>query len=144
MTGMREMTRQEWRAFLLERPRPGVLATVRADGRPHAAPVWFDLDGDDVVFTTWHASVKGRSLRRDGRATLCVDDEDPPFSFVVVEGVVSLTGDLDQLRPWARRIAARYMGEDRAGAYGARNAVEGELLVRFTPTRVVARAAIAE
>jgi nitroimidazol reductase NimA-like FMN-containing flavoprotein (pyridoxamine 5'-phosphate oxidase superfamily) len=43
---MAEMTEAEWRAFLTERPRTGKLATVRADGRPHVAPIWFDLDDD--------------------------------------------------------------------------------------------------
>jgi hypothetical protein len=36
------------------------------------------------------------------------------------------------------------MGPDRAEAYGARNAVPGELLVRVTPTSVVAEADIAD
>jgi nitroimidazol reductase NimA-like FMN-containing flavoprotein (pyridoxamine 5'-phosphate oxidase superfamily) len=55
---MRAMSAEEARAFLLERPRTAKLATVRADGRPHVAPVWFELDGDDLVFTTWHTTVK--------------------------------------------------------------------------------------
>src|SRR4029450_1551874 len=134
----------EWRAFLLEAPRTGKLAVVRADGRPHVAPVWFDLDGDQIVFTTWHETVKARALRRDGRACLCVDDAPPPFAFVIVEGTASLRDDdPDKLR-WTTRIAGRYMGADQAEAYGRRNAVPGELLVRLTPTRVVAPAGIAE
>ena len=45
---------------------------------------------------------------------------------------------------WTTRIARRYMGADLAEAYGKRNAVEGELLVRVTPTRVIARKGIAD
>jgi hypothetical protein len=45
---------------------------------------------------------------------------------------------------WATRIAARYMGEDQAEAYGRRNAVPEEMLVRVTPTKVVARAGITD
>jgi PPOX class probable F420-dependent enzyme len=80
---MHTMSPAEARAFLLARPRTAKLATVRADGRPHVAPVWFDLDGDDLRFTTWHASVKAVNLRRDPRVSLCVDDEAPPFAFVM-------------------------------------------------------------
>jgi hypothetical protein len=54
---MEAMTQAEARQFLLEKPRIAVLATGGADGRPHAAPVWFDLDGDQVVFTTWYSTV---------------------------------------------------------------------------------------
>jgi len=46
------MSSGEYRSFVLERTRTAVLATVRADGRPHATPIWFDLDGDTLVFTT--------------------------------------------------------------------------------------------
>ena len=127
------MSAEERRQFLLDPPRPGVLATVRADGRPHAAPVWFDLDGDDIVFNTGQETVKGRNLARDGRATLCVQHDRPPYSFVTVEGAVELVDDLDEVRRWAVRLGGRYMGADRADVYGERNGVPGELLVRLTP-----------
>src|SRR6266542_3856384 len=65
---MLTMTADEARAFLLERPRTAKLATVHADGRPHVAPIWFDLDGEAIVFTTWHTTVKAANLRREPRA----------------------------------------------------------------------------
>ena len=141
---MRSMTLAEVRRFLLDRPRTAALATVRRDGRPHVAPVWFDLDGDIMVFTTWHATVKAANLRRDPRVALAVDDETPPFDFVLVEGTATVTEAAPDLAIWTTRIAARYMGDERASAYGARNAVAGELLVRVTPTRIVAHTGIAD
>ena len=141
---MRHMTRAESLAFLLERPRTAKLATVRADGRPHVAPIWYDLDGEIVVFTTWHTSVKGANIRRDPRVSLCVDDDAPPFAYVLFEGVASLSDDLAALRHWAARIGGRYMGAELAESYGARNGVPGELLVRVTPTKIVAQAGIAD
>jgi PPOX class probable F420-dependent enzyme len=141
---MHEMSRNEARAFLLEGTRTGKLATVRRDGRPHVVPIWFCLEGDDLIFTTAAKSVKARSMRRDGRVCVCVDDEDPPFSYVMVEGEASTSDDPDELLRWATRIGGRYMGPDRAEEFGRRNAVEGELLVRVRPTRVVARANISD
>ncbi|MET0628887.1 MAG: PPOX class F420-dependent oxidoreductase [Acidimicrobiia bacterium] len=140
----RTMSHDEWRAFVLDAGRTGKLATVRADGRPHVAPVWFTLDGDDVVFTTGERTAKGRSLARDPRVSMCVDDERPPFSFVIIEGVAELSDDMDELLRWATALGARYMGEAQAEGFGRRNAVPGELLVRIRPTRVIAQAAIAE
>lgn len=133
---MRAMRPEEARAFLLERPRTAKLATVRADGRPHLAPVWFDLDGEELVFTTWHTTVKAINLRRDPRVALCVDDEVPPFAFVLIEGTATLSEDLEALRSWATRIAGRYVGQEHAEAFGQRNGVAGELLVRVRPSRV--------
>jgi PPOX class probable F420-dependent enzyme len=141
---LKSMSPEEYRAFLLAGTRTGKLATTRRNGRPHITPIWFTLDGDDIIFTTWHESIKGRTLRRDPRAALLVDDEHPPFAYVLVEGTVTLSEDLRDLRHWAARIAARYMGEDQAGSYGERNGVVGELLVRLTPEKVIAETRIAE
>lgn len=140
----RKMTDEEYRDFLLGSVRTATLATVRGDGRPHAAPIWYHLDGEAFVFTTGEDTVKGRNMRRDGRVTLCIDDGRPPFHFVIVEGVASLSeGDPDLLY-WATRIGGRYMGEERAEAFGRRNAVPGELLVRVVPTKVLAFRDIAD
>lgn len=141
----KRMSDDERRAFLLGGTRTGVLATVRADGRPHAAPVWFTLDGDDVVFTTGEGTVKGRNLLREGQATFVVDDGSPPFRFVIIEGRVDVVGDDPaELLRWTTTLGARYMGEDRAAEYGRRNAVPSELLVRLRPDKIIASADIAE
>src|SRR5690349_12531171 len=126
------MTAAEILAYIDERPRTGHLATVREDGRPHVAPIWIVRDGDQIVFTTWHASVKGRNLVRTGQAALTVDDLADGGSFVTIEGTVTTSGELDDLRAWATRLGGKYMGEDQAEAFGARNGVEGELLCRLT------------
>ncbi|WP_436997772.1 PPOX class F420-dependent oxidoreductase [Streptomyces sp. enrichment culture] len=139
-----KMTEEEWRAFVSHGTRTGKLATVRADGRPHLAPIWFVLDGDDLVFNTGAATVKGRNLARDGRIALCVDDDRPPFAYVVLEGRARLSEEPGELRHWAARIGARYMGEDRAEEFGARNGVPGELLVRVRIDKVLAEKGVAD
>lgn len=139
-----KMTDEQWRAFVSQGTRTGKLSTVRADGRPHVTPIWFVLDGDDVVFNTGKDSVKGRNLARDGRVALCVDDDRPPYGFVVLEGSAELSENLDEVRHWATRIGARYMGEDRAEEFGARNGVPGELLVRIRLDKVLAYARVAD
>jgi PPOX class probable F420-dependent enzyme len=127
----------EQRAFLMYGTRTGKLATVRKDGRSHVVPVWFVLDGDTLVFTTGESSVKAVNMRRDARVSLCVDDETPPYAYLMVEGTASMSTGLDELLRWATIIGGRYMGEDLAETYGRRNGVPGELLVRVTPTKVL-------
>jgi PPOX class probable F420-dependent enzyme len=139
-----KMTEDEWRGFITEGTRTGKLSTVRADGSPHVAPVWFVLDGDDLIFTTGEGTVKGRNLTRDGRVSFCVDDERPPYAFVVIRGRARLGADIDTMLHWATRIGARYMGEEAAEQFGARNAVPGELLVRVRIEKVVALAGVAD
>jgi PPOX class probable F420-dependent enzyme len=138
------MTAEEIREFILSVARPGLLVTVRPDGRAHVTPVWIDLDADgSVVFTTGAETVKGRNLRRTKRAVICVDDDQPPFSFVTLEGPVTIDDDLARVREWAARLGGRYMGASRAEEYGARNGIPGELLVRLHPERTSSAADLA-
>ncbi|SFW77375.1 PPOX class F420-dependent oxidoreductase [Amycolatopsis australiensis] len=143
---MREMSRDEWWKFASEGTRTGMLALVRKNGAPVVTPVWFLLnegpDGDELIFTTVTDSLKGRTIARDGRVCLAVDDQRPPYSYVQFTAEARLTHD-DDLLDWATRIGGRYMGADRAEEYGKRNAVPEESLVRAKITKVVARADIA-
>ncbi len=140
---MHTMTETEYKAFLLTGTRTAKVATVRANGLPHVKPVWFVLDGDDLLFTTHESYVMTRHLHRDPRVTLVVDDQEPPYSFVIVEGTVTLSDDLGDLVRWATVIGRRYMGADRAEEFGKRNGVPGEYLVRVRPSKIIARADIA-
>ncbi|MDP9255112.1 MAG: PPOX class F420-dependent oxidoreductase [Actinomycetota bacterium] len=142
---MRRMDEAEVRAFLTFGTRTGKLAVTRHDGSPMVVPIWFGVDDDGtLLFTTWGESIKGKSLRRDGRVSLCVDSDQPPFAYVRVDGTTTIIDDAELLRTWATRIGGRYMGAGLAERYGERNGVPGELLVRITPTRIVAQAGVAE
>ena len=141
---MASMADQAVRSFLGAGTRTGKLAVVRRDGRPMVAPIWFVLDGDDLVFTTGADTVKGRAIRRDPRLSLCVDEERPPYAYVRVDGTAEVSEDADEMLVWATRIASRYMGEAKADAFGRRNAVPGELLVRLRAERVVVETDVAD
>jgi PPOX class probable F420-dependent enzyme len=141
---MRVMDEAEIRAFLTFGTRTGKLAVTRLDGSPMVVPIWFDADDDGtLLFTTWHETIKAKSLRRDGRVSLCVDEDEPPYSYVRVDGTTTILDDPELLRTWATRIAGRYMGAALAQQYGERNSVPGELLVRITPVKIVAHADVA-
>jgi len=144
VAAVKHMTDAQWREFVMSGTRTGKLAVTRADGRPHVTPLWFVLDGDDLVFTTYASGVKARSLRHDPRAARCVDDQQPPFSFAMIEGTATLSEDLDALRHWAAVLGGRYMGADRAEEFAARNGVPGELLVRLHIAKVIAFADVSD
>jgi PPOX class probable F420-dependent enzyme len=139
----RPMSVDERQAFLAEGTRTAKVATMMRDGHPHVMPVWFVLDGEDIVFTTGSKTMKGRALRRDPRVALIVDEEVPPYAFVHVRGEASLGDDLAELLHFATLIGSRYMGAGRAAEFGRRNAVPGELLVRVRPKRVIAESDVA-
>ncbi|MBV9336222.1 MAG: PPOX class F420-dependent oxidoreductase [Solirubrobacterales bacterium] len=134
----REMSPPEVASFLIHGTRTAKVATTMSSGQPHVMPVWFVLDGEDLVFTTGAGSVKGRNLRRDPRLALVVDEDVAPYTFVHIRGRARINEEIDELLRFATEIGGRYMGPERAEEFGQRNAVPGELLVRVTPERTIA------
>ncbi len=132
---MRKMVETEIMDYIDEQPRTAHLATVRADGRPHVSVIWVIRDGDEIVFTTWQTSVKAKNLARTGQAALSIDDFSDG-SYIAIEGTVTIDPDPDLVRHWAARLGGKYMGEDRAEEFGARNGIPGEVTCRLRPTRL--------
>ena len=139
---MPEMSPDQRREFLLEGTRTAKVATARADGRPHVAPVWFELDGDAVVFWTDGSSVKGRNIRRNPNVAVCVEDDAPPFAFVIMEGRASINSNPAEVLPCAKRIAARYLGPEMGAAMVNSAFGDGDIIVRLTPTHIVSEASV--
>lgn len=126
------------REFLMDGTRTAILATTREDGRPHAVPICFVLDGDDVLFLTNADSVKGANMRRSPHVTLVVDDENPPFAFVMIEGAAEMSQQVDELRRAAVEINDRYNGGKNVEQFVQFATAALGSLVRVRPTRILA------
>ena len=87
---------------------------------------------------------KAKNIQRDNRVSITFDAESFPYDFVTVEGVASIeTLPVDELLPVSRKIASRYVPEDRIEEFARRNAVEGEVLVSIQPLRVISAKGVA-
>jgi PPOX class probable F420-dependent enzyme len=143
---MPEMTKAEIRSFLLQGTFTGKLGTINKNGTPHIVPIWFTLDDENnIIFNTGANSVKAKNIRREKRVRLCVDDQTPLYSFVTIDGIAEIISNVEpnELFKWAKIIAARYMGNDKAEEYGKRNSSEDELLIKIKPTKVIGQKDIA-
>ena len=132
-------------AFLSEGTKTAKLGYTASDGRRSPR-----LPSGSWWTTASWPSTPAKSPRiglasaRDPRAVICVDDDRPPYSFVQVQGTVSISEDPADLLDIATRAGGRYMGADRAEEYGRRNGVPGELVVRLRPTKVLKAFDLAE
>ena len=114
----------------LDEPLVAVLATLRVDGSVLLSPVWHEWR--DGAFNVWVEAnnVKARHLRRDPRATIVVAESDPPLRGVEVRGSARFIEE--GVTETARRIAARYIGEEDAAADA--EALRGaDVIVRIEP-----------
>ena len=137
------MSQDEAWTFLRAGDMTATFASIRDDARPHAVPTWYAVDGDEIVFTTWHTTVKAANIREHPEVVVVVQDPKPPYSYVSVEGEARLIDDLGQCREISTLLGGKYMGKDRAEEFGKRNGVEGELVVRVRPTKVFGEANVA-
>jgi PPOX class probable F420-dependent enzyme len=142
---MSEMTKDEIINFLLQGTFTAKLGTTNKNGTPHVVPIWYTIDEEDnIIFNTGDNSVKAKNIRRDNRVRLCVDDQMPLFSFVTIDGIAEIiSSEPSEVYKWAKIIASRYMGFNRAEEYGRRNSAEGELLIKIKPTKVIGEKDIA-
>ncbi|MBG0562203.1 PPOX class F420-dependent oxidoreductase [Actinoplanes aureus] len=78
---------------LLADSKLGVLATIKADGRPQLSPVThhYDREKDVIYVSIVEGRAKTANLRRDPRATLEVTSKDG-WSWATAEGIATLTG----------------------------------------------------
>ncbi len=121
---------------LLERPFNATLATYRRDGSVLLSPVWHEWrDGGFSIFTG-EGDIKLRHLERHGRAAAVVSDNELPFRGVEVSGSPTIVRDQQFARETCRRIAARYLGEQRARAYLQEGAGQDVVVIRLVPGRL--------
>jgi PPOX class probable F420-dependent enzyme len=128
------MTHTERETFLAAL-HVGVLGISSPDRGPVLLPVWYSYEpGGDILFITNKNAKKVKHLEREGRFTLCVQDESPPYSYVSVEGPIISIEDADHERELTP-IAHRYLGKERGDAYVNETSGDKELLIRMRPAR---------
>jgi len=119
---------------ILQGPYTGVLTTLFADGSPQSTPLWFLLDGDDILFSTTAGKQKLRNIARDPRATFAVYNPTNDMSYVEVRGTIVVTDD-----PTANtrdRIVQKH-GYADGSAFDAPGTQR--LTLRLTPTKITGR-----
>lgn len=130
MTDM-SMTDAE-RSDFLAAVRVGVLAIDHPGHGPLALPIWYQWEDGQVLIGMSGTSLKARLLRAAGRATMTVQTEAPPYSYVSVEGpVVVASESRDNLA-----MATRYLGPELGQWYADNNPSNADtVLVRLTPEK---------
>lgn len=126
----------EVRALLTEGQRIGKLATTRKNGNPWIQPLWFILDGAQIRVVVTSSSITAKSLRRTGRATLCVDDEELPYRFVVLECRATVDDSQEAARCSLTAMLARYRPDIDAPAEIAMYQGVGVVIATLEPERV--------
>ena len=123
------------REEFLKQPHVAVLATIGPGNRPHAAPIWYLYEDGRFVMSTRRGSQKHRNVERNGQAVLVIDDREPPYYAVMIQGTVEIG---PSLTPETQlRMSTRYLGETAGRAYRQRRSPGESLTISLRPERFV-------
>lgn len=71
---------------LIDEPNYGALGTVRPDGTVQVNPMWFDYDGEHLLFTHTVTRQKYRNLQHNPSMSFMVYDPAQPYRYIEVRG----------------------------------------------------------
>ncbi len=125
---------EEQKKFVAE-VNVAVLASVDGKGRPHATPIWYMLDGEEIVLSVGRGGQKHRNLERNPDVTLVIDSRKLPYYAVMVAGRVEIGPPFDDEQRLA--LATRYLGEEIGKRYIGTTAGNDSVTLRLEPRKVM-------
>lgn len=129
------MTSSEIQEYLSQ-PLLADLATVRPNGSPHVAPVWFQYRGGLVRIVAETTAVKVRNIKHEPRVSLSVAVQDRPYRYVLINGTAELSQD--GVPELTRAMAVRYQGEEEGNSYADRVLAEMDFcVITISPSKII-------
>ena len=120
----------------LAQPLLADLATVKADGSPHVAPVWFQYQNGQIRIIAQTKSVKTRNIQHEPRVSLSVAIHERPYKYVLVNGTAELSKE--GIPELTRALAIHYQGGQEGNEYADRVLVKMDFyLITITPTKII-------
>lgn len=136
---------EEHRAFLSEH-RYCVVGTNSRSGPPALSPVFYVMDGDDIVISITTERHKYRAIKRDPQVSLCIIHEEMPFPYATVYGTgrIDEDGGAEAMVAVSERMFGRPLTEDERAGIERRVEAEHRVALRVTVDRVIGQQALRE
>jgi predicted pyridoxine 5'-phosphate oxidase superfamily flavin-nucleotide-binding protein len=99
------------RSFL-QKPRIAYVSTIAPDGYPHTVPVWFDVDGDDLVIIAVRSTRKIAHALANPKGAITIGGNPDDGGGFLFRGDWSVEPDTDD--QWTVRLCHRYEAPERA------------------------------
>ena len=134
----------EQREFL-ESHRLCVFGFNRRSGPPSLSPVFYFMDGDEIVISTTGSRVKAKAVQRNPEVSVCVLDEKMPFAYLTVFGHarVEEEGAAEVMRRIGEAMSGRAVSEAALPAFEQRAKEEGRVVIRVKPVQLVSMRSLA-
>jgi PPOX class probable F420-dependent enzyme len=111
------------------------MSTVDVEGYPHTVPVWYMLDGDDIVIMGTRTTKKVAHMRRDPKGSVCIGGDSGDGAGYLIKGEWRI--EEDPGKHWQITITRHYEPPDKAEKDLADWADLDIIVMRLKPTRVI-------
>jgi hypothetical protein len=122
------------RAYL-QNPYIVRMAVIDSDGYPHVVPVWFALDGDDLVIFSFRKTRKNAYLQANPKGSISLGADPPGAEGYLLKGEFTLEEDVEHR--WTREITYRYEPKDNADKLLADWEKDDLLVIRFKVRSII-------
>jgi PPOX class probable F420-dependent enzyme len=120
---------------LLRQPVIVRISTITPQGYPHTTPVWFILDGDDLVIFTGRTTQKAKNAQRNPRGAIAIGGDPVGSPCYLIEGDLTVEPDPDHA--WTAKITYHYEPPDRAQQWLELWKNDEHVILRLRARRVV-------
>lgn len=120
---------QEVQSFL-QKPRIARLATIGSDGYPHIVPIYFMLEGNDILFGSDRDNRKIRNALSNPKGAVVIGGERTDESGYMIQGDLTIE---EHDPSFTRRMLFRYEPEKEAEEHLAEYSKSDLVLIRLNP-----------
>jgi glycine/D-amino acid oxidase-like deaminating enzyme len=122
------------RAFL-QKPLIARVSVIDLNGYPHTVPVWFLLDGDDIVIISWVDTCKVGYIRVNPKGAVTIGGDTDDGAGYLIKGDFVIEPDPDDT--WVKKLTYRYEPPDKAAQDVASWADLDIVVLRLKPNKVI-------
>jgi nitroimidazol reductase NimA-like FMN-containing flavoprotein (pyridoxamine 5'-phosphate oxidase superfamily) len=117
---------------LLQQPLTAYLSVVDANGFPHTVPVWFDVEGDDLVFISERTTRKVDYLKVNPKGAVAIGGDGT--AGYLFKGTFTIEPDPDL--KWMKAMTYRYEPKDEAEKYIEEWSALDMIVLRFKIVKI--------
>jgi general stress protein 26 len=122
------------RAFL-QKPLIARVSVIDLNGYPHTVPVWFLLDGDDIVIISWVDTCKVGYIRVNPKGAVTIGGDTDDGAGYLIKGDFAIEPDPDD--SWVKKLTYHYEPPEKAAQDVASWADLDIVVLRLKPNKVI-------
>jgi PPOX class probable F420-dependent enzyme len=96
----------------LQKPLIARVSTIDPNGYPHTVPVWFALDGDDIVIISVRETRKVGHILANPKGAVTIGGDPEDGAGYLIKGEFSIEPDPEDA--WVRKMTYRYEAPEQA------------------------------